>query len=139
MSLNLSPYLHDRILNESKDTLNEGNVVSNAYVEIYTAPQPVSPVGAPTGTKLATMYLPDPCCTGPTNQFLTILFAGITAVVVADGKASWFRLYNKNGTTMFDGTVVKNGEVGDMQLSDVDLINGKNIQITNAILQFKCP
>lgn len=138
MTLNLAPYFHDQVLNRAKDVLNDGNLSPSAYIEIYTSPQPLSPVGAPTGVKLATFYLPDPCCIGPTNQLLTLLTANITAVVIADGKAAWFRLHNKNGTTLFDGTVVTNEQIGDMQLQTVDLINGNNIQITNAFFNFGC-
>lgn len=139
MSLNLAPFFHDQVLNRAKDIMNDGNMVPNAYIEIYTNPQPSSTIGAPTGIKLTTLYLPDPCCIGPNNQFLTILLSGVTAVVIADGKAAWFRFYNKNGTTMFDGTVVLNGEIGDIHLATLDLVNGNNIQITNASFQFRCP
>jgi hypothetical protein len=118
--------------------MNDGASNPNAYIEIYTSPQPSSPIGAPLGVKLTTIYLPDPAVTGPSGNELTVLLGGLTAVVGADGKASWFRYYNKNGTTLFDGTVVLNSEVGDIKLSKVDLVNGDNIQISNAKFAFKC-
>lgn len=138
MTLNMSPFFQDQCLDRARDVMNDGVVVSNAYIEIYTSPQPSSPVGAPLGMKLTTFFLPDPAVTGPIGNELAILMGGLTAVVIADGVASWFRYYNKNGTTLFDGTVVLNGQIGDIKLSKVNLINGDNIQISNAKLQFKC-
>ena len=138
MALSLSPYFQDQCLDRAKEIMNDGVSVPNAYIEIYTSPKPTSPVGAPLGIKLTTIYLPDPAVTDPSNNEITILLGGLTSVVTADGKAFWFRYYNKNGTTLFDGTVVLNGEVGDIKLTNVDLLNGDIIQISKAKLAFKC-
>lgn len=138
MTLILAPYFQDQCLSSARDVMNDGTSNPNAYIEIFTSPKPVSPIGAPSGIKLTTIYLPDPAVTGPVNGELTVLIGGLTAVVESSGTASWFRYYNKNGTTLFDGTVVLNSEVGDIKLTKIDLVNGDNIKISNAKLTFKC-
>lgn len=140
MTIRLSPLLNDRLLETARDIINDGILNPNAYLEIYTAPKPSSTISAPTGVKLTTFYLPDPATSGPLNGELTVLLSGLTAIITADGQASWFRLYNKDGTTMYDGDVTLLGDSkGDIQLETLDFQNGKNLQVANGRLRFNCP
>lgn len=140
MTIRLAPFLNDKLLETARDTMNDGTQNPNAYLEIYTAPRPSSPISAPTGTKLTTFFLPDPVVTGPVNNELTVLLSGITAIITADGEANWFRMYNKDGTTMYDGDVRLLGDpTGDIQLEETFFNNGKNLQISNSKIRFSCP
>ena len=135
----LSPYAQDVMLQAFANAANAGSAVPNAYLSIYTAPKPASPIDGATGLLLATFLLPSPAITGPINQTLLIELGGITTTVIADGRASWCRFRTRDNTTMFDGTVGLVGSGSDLELEIIDLTTSDIINPGNIPLRLRCP
>ena len=135
----LSPFATDLMLTAFVNAANAGTANPNATLDLYTAPKPASPIDAPSGVLLATFLLPDPAISGPSNQVLTLLTGGITATVIADGRAAWARYRTKDNTTMFDGTVGLVGSGADIELEIIDLTTADILNPGNIPMRFRCP
>lgn len=134
----ISPYAQDIMLQAFATASNAGSTMPNAYLNIYTAPKPMSPIDGATGLLLATFLLPDPAIIGPVEQQLLLQLGGITTTVIADGKAAWCRFRTKDNTTMFDGTVGLIGSGTDLELEEVDLKVSDIINPGNIPLRLRC-
>ncbi len=134
-----APYVQDLMLIAAAGAINGGTIGQNAILSIYTAPRPASPINGATGVLLASVLLPNPAAVGPNNQELTLQTAGLTTSVLADGKASWVRLKNRDNTTILDGSVGLIGSDSDVELEIVDLISTDILNLGNIPLRFRCP
>jgi hypothetical protein len=106
---------------------------TNAYIRIYTTPQPANPAAAATGTLLAELR-------GNATQFGTVSGGVISlSATVADssadapGTAAWFRVFKSNGTTaVLDGTAGTSGT--DLLLNTAAITSGGNVSITSGTI-----
>ena len=135
----IAPYVQDLMLTAMAGAINGGTVNQNAVLSFYTAPRPASPINGITGVLLASVLLPDPAVSGPSGQELTLLTAGLTTSVLADGKAVWARLRNKDNTTILDSSIGLVGSDSDIELEIVDLISSDILNLGNIPLSLRCP
>lgn len=98
-------------------------------IKIYTGTQPATPDTAPTGTLLATVTLIDPSFSTASSGTIT---GGDPAAVnpVASGSAGWFRVADSAGNAVYDGAVTATGGGGELQLSNIAIGPGINVDIT---------
>jgi len=105
-------------------------------LKIYSGTQPATADTAASGTLLATVTLIDPAFGAAATGTAT---GGDPAAVnpVASGNAGWFRVQDSTSTTVYDGSVTATGGGGDLQLSNVAIGPGINVDITS--LSFTVP
>lgn len=98
-------------------------------IKIYTGTQPATADTAETGTLLATVTLPDPSFAAAATGTIT---GNDPAAVnpVASGAAGWFRVEDSTGANVYDGAVTASGGGGELQLSNVNIGPGINVDIT---------
>jgi len=135
----LAPYVSDLMLVALANAANAGTSNPNAVLNLYTGPQPASPIDGATGILLATILLPDPAIAGPNNGDLLLLVAGLTTSVIADGRAAWARYRTRDNTTVFDLTVGLTGAGTDIELEVIDLTTSDILNLGNIPLRFQCP
>lgn len=82
-------------------------------------------------TTLVTITLADPAFSAAVAGVATLLGTPLTAIGVADGQADNFLAQNSDGTTAFGGAVTATGDGGDMQLDDIDILDGETVTLTS--------
>lgn len=107
----------------------------NASLVIYGGAEPVGPESPLTGTTVLVSFdLPVPAFGGAADTT-----EGATAAIdveqidqvqaVADGEATFFRIYNADGTTVMQGNVTAVSGGGDLELSSVNIVTGVDVII----------
>lgn len=108
-------------------------------IEVRVGAQPASPQVAATGTLLATFVLdPDPFDPpAAETNYMTLTANAIASVTaVAGGNAGWFRLYDGDGTAIYDGAVTVTGGGGEMTIGNVAISNGSEVNVTSFAIKF---
>jgi hypothetical protein len=106
---------------------------SGATIKIYTGTQPANADTALSGnTLLATLTMTDPA--GPASSSGTFTASAITEDAAADatGTATFARVADSAGVTVFDCTVGTSGEV--VNLNTVSIVTGGPVRITSCTL-----
>lgn len=100
-------------------------------IKIYTGTQPANADTALSGqTLLATLTFSDPCASSASSGVLT--FSAITEDASADasGSATWARVADNSGDTVFDCDVTASGGGGTIQLNTTNIVSGGPVRIT---------
>jgi len=109
----------DASCNAVVDLIDVG--AGTATVKIYSGAQPATPNTAPTGTLLATFNLPNPAYGASSTGTATLLGVPLSTSGLASGDAGWFRVADRNGNAVFDGTVTAPGAGGQMEISPINI------------------
>ncbi len=108
-------------------------------VKLYTGTIPTN-AGTAVGsqTLLGTLTFSDPCASSAASRTLT--FSAITSDSSADatGTATWARIADSDGTTVFDATVGSGSGVV-LQLNTTSIVSGGPIAITAFTLSVASP
>lgn len=99
-------------------------------IKIYNGTQPTSPADAiTTQTLLGTLTFSDPCGTSASG---TLTMSAITQDSSADatGTATWARIADSTGTTVFDCDVTATGGGGTIQFNTTSFVAGGPILIS---------
>ena len=99
-------------------------------IKIYTGTQPTSPADAiSTQTLLGTLTFSDPCGTSASG---VLTMSAITQDSSADatGTATWARIADSTGTTVFDCDVTGTGGGGTIQFNTTSFVSGGPILIS---------
>lgn len=102
-------------------------------IKIYSGAVPASPNDALVAqVLLATLTMSDPAF-GAANGAGVATAGAITGDNAADatGAASFFRIEDSNGVVRFQGDVTATGGGGDLQLSNVNIQAGVQVDITS--------
>ena len=99
-------------------------------INIRSGSQPASAEDAETGTLLATLTFSDPSAPSASGGVLT--FSAITEDSSADatGTATWARIKDSTGATVFDCDVTATGGGGTIQLNTTSIVAGGPVRIT---------
>lgn len=113
--------------------IDKGSALPNGYLEVRTGSIPASPSNAATGTLLTTVQLSNPAFQPTLNGRA---YAGpiSNGLIIADGRASWFRIYDRDRNGIIDGSITVTGEDGDLTLSSVDFTQGSPVAINLSFL-----
>lgn len=99
-----------------------------AVLQIRSGPQPASADNADAGTLLASFNLPNPAFGAAVGGVATANPISATTGSAA-GTAGHFRVKDRNGTTVMDGSVGTSG--ADLNLNTVTISVGVNVEITS--------
>lgn len=110
------------------------NGSSNAYIEIRTGAAPATCETADSGTLLGTLPMSDPSFGSAAAGVATA--ASITGDSVADasGTAGHFRVKDSDGNVEFQGNITASAGGGALELDDVNIVAGGQINITSFTL-----
>lgn len=106
---------------------------SPGYMEIRSGTPPTSAQDAATGTVLATAVLAQPAFDAVGTTGPGIAVAEPIAVVsgVANGNATWFRVYDGADTKIWDGTCSAVGGGGEAELNTVAISIGVDVAVVS--------
>lgn len=103
-------------------------------IAIYTGAQPASPATAPSGTRLATLTMTDPCGSVVTG---VLTASAITEDSAADaaGDAGWFRISDSTGAAVLDGKAGLAADVPELTFTGSKTCAiGQPVRITSLVL-----
>lgn len=129
MALGLNVTLRNNMLDEI--TSRAG---ASALLRIYSGTQPAT--GGAETTRLAQMTCNSTFAPAASGGVLTLNSISSDTSADDNGTATWFRIYQSDGTTIvLDGTVstVAAG-TGDLQLDDTDIVLGGTVAISSATI-----
>lgn len=115
-------------LDTVKTAIDAGS--SGGTIKVYTGAQPTSPADAiTTQTLLATLTFSDPCGTSASG---TLTMSAITQDSSADatGTATWARVADSSGNTVFDCDVTSTGGGGTIQFNTTNFVAGGPVLIS---------
>lgn len=107
-----------------------------AVLRLYSGAQPADADSAASGTLLAEFDLPNPAF-GAANSSGTATALGVPlsttgeAGAAAGTNAQSCRVVNRNGDTVFDGSVTATGGGGNVTLDNVNIASGQTVNITS--------
>jgi hypothetical protein len=128
MALTISNALRTTACNAITALVDAGTLNPNGYVNIYTAPRPTGPEVAPSpAIRLATVPLSNPAFSTAVNGEAIASGMGLTGIPVeATGTAAWYRVFDRDNTPLWDGSITLSGAGGDMQFNDIAFVlNGR--------------
>lgn len=108
--------------------------VGAGTIKVYTGTQPTAPADAiTTQTLLGTLTFSDPCGTSSGG---TLTFSAITQDTSADatGTATWARIADSAGNTVFDCDVTATGGGGTIQFNTTSFVQNGPILISSFTL-----
>lgn len=137
--------LHERVAiaacNAIVDQADLGTTNAAASFSIYSGPVPAS-VKAPLSgnTVLVQMTMSNPAfgdaVDNDTDGFAEAEAAAIGEVAaVADGTATFYRLFDRDGIAIWQGNITAPNLGGDMELSSVDVIEGVNVVVQSFFIR----
>jgi hypothetical protein len=100
-------------------------------IKIYTGTQPATGGGSLSGnTLLGTLTLSDPAAGAASGGDLTLSPITEDSSADATGTATWARVADSDGNTVFDCDVSATGGGGTIQLNTTNIVSGGPIRIT---------
>ena len=130
MTVNISTNARNLAGNAIVDLIDLGTTAASGYIEIRDGTKPANPQTAATGNELATLMFSNPAFADFVNgQAYANAITSETDVTVT-GTASWFRVYDRDGTAIFDGDVSEAGGGGDIIFDSTLFIRGGTVAIT---------
>jgi len=123
-NLRISNVLRSNMLDEIT-----GYVGASGILEIYAGTQPGG--GGAEGTLLVTLTFSATFAPAASAGVLT-LNSVTSGVAVANGTASWFRIYQSDGTTwVIDGDISTQAlGTGDLQLDSTSIVSGATVDLS---------
>jgi len=127
----------------------DGGTGANARLRIYSGSQPGRPDDAPTGTLLAEIDLGAAAVfgnattgTGGSADSATATASGILpktcTSATASGTAAWFRVVNKSGTGVIDGSAGLSGASPDLVLDNTSIAIGQEVKLNSWKAKLPC-
>lgn len=111
---------------------------TNCILRFYTGTRPTNPAFAPTGANIIVINLPHPAIQ-VFSDGLSLLTNSISTTALASGRVTWWRLTNRNSTTIMDGSIGLTGSKSDIELNTIDLEPGNIIRFTrNHTIRYGC-
>lgn len=115
------------------DRADIGSGTAQGRLRIYTGSQPASANDAVGGaTLLAEVQLANPAFTAASTGVATLLGTPLSATGLAAGTAGWFRVVDRDGGTVVDGSA---GTVGtELILNTATISVGVTVQINSGTI-----
>ena len=117
--------------------INTGSTNPAGQLLIYTGSQPSTPETTATGTLLVTVNFANPAFATSDSTGTAGLASGtaISATISTSGTAGWFRVVDRNGYDMFDGSIGVSGSGADMIFDSVAFVAGGTCTINSMSIQ----
>lgn len=133
MSMNLSIKAKNVACATLTALIDEGSELPGGYIEIRTGVKPMSPENTATGLVLAICNLSNPSFGVPVDGIATANPIAIEDKVLNDGTAKWFRVYNRDQESVFDGDISPIGLEGDITFDNVIFIKDGVVTIAQLL------
>lgn len=118
------------LLDQINTMLNAGT--GAATIKVYDGTQPADADTALSGnTLLAEFAMTDPAAAAAASGVLTLSAISDDASADATGTASWARIADSNGLTVFDVDVTATGGGGGMEFNTVSFVIAKTISVSS--------
>lgn len=130
MTVNISTQARNDAGDAIVDLIDQGSTNPNGYMEIRTGTKPTTPQGVVVGTHLATMNFSLPAFGNFNNGVSLANSIADDTSVDETGVASWFRIYDRDGTAIMDGDITETGGGGDIEFDNINFIKGGVVAIT---------
>lgn len=111
--------------------LNAGSLNPVGFMEIRTGSRPANPQAVATGTLLATLPLSNPAFGSWTAGSAIANTISPDTNVDNTGIAGWFRMYDRDGVAVLDGTITQTGGGGNLEFDNVSFVAGGTVQIVS--------
>ena len=115
-------------MNAVVDLVDGGTGVG--YVEIRTGTQPATVDDSATGTLLVTIELASPAFSSAVGGTAALEGVPRSGTAEGTGTAGWFRVYDGDGSPLFDGAVAGGGGEAELLLDNTSIANGQTVSIT---------
>ncbi len=130
MSLTLATVIRNKAGDAIVDTIDVGTLNPNGYIEFRTGTKPVNPQTAALGVLLATLHFSNPAYGSFSNGQALANPITPDENVAASGVCGWFRVFDCDGTPLFDGGVTVIGGGGDIEFDNINFIQGGTVNLT---------
>lgn len=129
MTISIGLLPRNAVLNTIISLIDNGSVLDTGYIQIRTGPRPASVDSAATGVLLITANLSNPSFQPVANGQSLAYVITPTSVVLSDGTAAWFRLYNRDNLAILDGDISDAEGDGDLKFNTVEFSQEGKIAI----------
>lgn len=127
MAIQLSESVRHTIINNIKSAIDGGS--GAGYIQIRSGTRPANVSGTATGTLLVTLTLNKPSYGAPSAGTASIsLSPAVAGTAVANGTATWARVFDSAGVAVMDCSVGTTG--ADFLLSSTNILTGATITLT---------
>ena len=131
MTINISTQARNDAGDAIVDLIDLGSTNPNGYIEIRDGVKPVNPqTGIGATVLLTTMNFSLPAFGNFSNGISLANSIANDTNVDETGVATWFRIYDRNGTAIMDGDITIAGG-GDIEFDNVNFIKGGVVAITS--------
>lgn len=114
------------------DRADLGSGTATGKLRLYTGTQPADADSAANGTLLVEIDLANPAFGAANTSGVAALASTPRAGTgAAAGSAQSFRIVNRDGTTVVDGSVSASGGGGDLVLDNTSIAIGQSVSITS--------
>lgn len=129
MTISLGLLSRNAILNTLISLIDGGSQLNYGYIEIRTGPRPTNVDAAPTGTLLVTCDLSNPSFQPVTNGQTLAYDITPRSTILADGTATWFRIYSRDNLAVLDGDISDAEGDGDIKFNIADFTQEGKIAV----------
>lgn len=130
MAFKLAIQTENRACASLVSTVDQGTTNATGQMLIYSGSAPPDPQTAPSvnNTLLGTVPLNNPAFAAPSNGTSALIVSPVvTATVTTSGTASWFRVVDRDGNAVFDGSIGTSG--AEINFANVNFVQGGTVDI----------
>ncbi len=130
MSLTLSTIIRNDMGDTAVDAIDRGSAAPTGRVEFRTTTKPTNPQTLAPGVVLATLRFANPAYGSFTNGRAVANPITTDDNVAVSGVCGWFRVYNCDGSPLWDGEVTITNGGGDIEFDNINFIQGGTVELT---------
>lgn len=123
----MSVTINEALANRQADSV--GGDLNSGFIDVYEGTRPADPDDSPAGTLLISFPL-DADAYGAAAGGIAAKNGTITADAVASGTAQYAQQRNAANTRWMYGSVTTTGGGGDIQMDDVEIVDGQSYTVT---------
>jgi hypothetical protein len=118
------------------DRVDVGSAAANGVLRIYSGAQPADADSAPNGTLLLEIDLDNPAF-GAANASGVATASGFPKTAAGEAgagagtDAQSCRVVNRDGATVFDGSVTETGGGGNIELDNTNIASAQNVTLSS--------
>lgn len=115
------------------DAVDAGTTNTTGSIKLYSGAQPATPETAPSGTLLVAINFANPAFADSDQTGTAGLTGGtaISASVTASGTPGYFRIVDRDGNALMDGSVTATGSGGDLTFDNTTFVSGATATISS--------
>ena len=131
MSFRLAVNTQNRACSNLVGTIDiGGTTTATGIINIYSGSQPATPATTASGTLLVSIPFNNPSFGSPASGVATMVTStAVSATVATSGTAGWFRVVDRAGAAVFDGSVALSG--ADMNFDNTSFVSGGTATISS--------